>query len=406
MKRFKLFMTVALCAIITAAVPIWDPVSLPAFDHDQIVERGLSWLAASQQQDGSWGAGSHSRQDVLDPGTVSGDAATTAFAGLALVRAGSNLQKGPYRQQVRRAVLYLIQVVDSSPFNSPQITEIRGTQPQVKLGNNIDVALTAQFLTRILSDSREDQLESAIRKSLQTCIRKLEMTQQGDGSWTQGGWAGVLQSAAAYNALESARGQGLDTDDRVFKKAKDYQQGNVRLGPDAAPSVKTDAAAGIPLYSVAGNQRATARDAKKVQEIVEEGLRQGKVKPGVEISKQTLKALDVPEEEAEYLAEAYQKNQVTQRQLNDEQVLSGFGNNGGEEFLSYMLTSESLIITGGQAWKNWDNNMVQRLSKIQNNNGSWSGHHCITSPVFCTAAALLTLTTSLDEGLLTGVEEW
>jgi hypothetical protein len=28
---------------------------------------------------------------------------------------------------------------------------------------------------------------------------------------------------------------------------------------------------------------------------------------------------------------------------------------------------------------------------VQNQDGSWTGHHCITGQTFCTAAALLTL---------------
>ncbi len=400
MNKLKIFGVVGVCWIMLAAVPLVKPGTSDHTDHDTVVNRGLAWLAAAQQNNGSWGAGSHDRQDVRDPGTVAGDPATTAFAGLALVRAGSNLHDGPYSNQVRRAADYLIAVVKASARNSPQITEIRGTQPQVKLGNNIDVALTAQFLSRILDEVKGDDLEFALRRSLQTCIEKLEMSQQGDGSWTQGGWAGVLQSAAAFNALERARVQGLDTDDQAFQKAKDYQRSNVNVASGSAPSIKTDAAAGVALYSIAGNQRATARDAKKAQDLVNRARKEGKLQSGTTVNKEVLQSLDLSEDEAEYLSEAYDKNQATQAQLKNESVLAGFGNNGGEEFLSYMMTSESLIITGGESWKDWDEDMQQRLSKIQNNNGSWSGHHCITSPVFCTSAALLTLTTDRDEGLL------
>jgi hypothetical protein len=80
--------------------------------------------------------------------------------------------------------------------------------------------------------------------------------------------------------------------------------------------------------------------------------------------------------------------------------LSGFGNNGGEEFLSYMLTSESLVLQGGDAWPKWKQKMHTRMAKIQIANGSWTGHHCITSPVFCTAAVVQCLTADRDEELL------
>ena len=400
MKRLKILSVVGICWIILAAVPLGDMKNPGGKDQEAVVNRGLAWLAAAQHHDGSWGAGSHARQDVRDPGAVAGDPATTAFAGLALIRAGSDLKTGPYRQNLRQAVKYLIEVVDASNYNSPQITEIQGTQPQVKLGQNIDVAITAQFLGRVLSESQGDPMEATIKRSLQTCIRKLEMSQQSNGSWSQGGWAGVLQSAAAFNALESARVQGLKTDDDVFSKAKNYQRDNVEVSGGSAPAVKTGDAAGIQLYTIAGNQRATARDARKAQQIVEKARKEGKIRQDAQVNKQTLQELAIADDEAEYLAEAYEKNRTTSAQLKDERVLAGFGNNGGEEFLSYMLTSESLIITGGQAWEEWNEDMSVRLSKIQNNNGSWSGHHCITSPVFCTSAALLTLTTERDQELL------
>jgi hypothetical protein len=77
--------------------------------------------------------------------------------------------------------------------------------------------------------------------------------------------------------------------------------------------------------------------------------------------------------------------------IADPSFVSGFGSNGGEEFLSYMNISESLVVQGGQAWREWDAAMSGNLARIQNQDGSWSGHHCITGRNFCTAAALLVL---------------
>jgi hypothetical protein len=77
-------------------------------------------------------------------------------------------------------------------------------------------------------------------------------------------------------------------------------------------------------------------------------------------------------------------------------VVSGFGNNGGEEFLSFLQTGESLIINKDNSWKNWYGSTTARLVEIQNQDGSWNGHHCITSPVFCTATSLLILSVNND----------
>src|SRR4051812_37459951 len=43
------------------------------------VHRGLVWMINAQNKNGGWGAGSHSRQDVIDPHAVQTDPATTAM---------------------------------------------------------------------------------------------------------------------------------------------------------------------------------------------------------------------------------------------------------------------------------------------------------------------------------------
>ncbi|MEM7109882.1 MAG: hypothetical protein AAF519_16775, partial [Bacteroidota bacterium] len=88
---------------------------------------------------------------------------------------------------------------------------------------------------------------------------------------------------------------------------------------------------------------------------------------------------------------SYQVYESSKHKAQDDRVMNGFGNNGGEEFLSYLQTGESLIINQDTAWEKWYANTANRLISIQNNDGSWNGHHCITSPVFCTATTLLTL---------------
>jgi hypothetical protein len=35
--------------------------------------------------------------------------------------------------------------------------------------------------------------------------------------------------------------------------------------------------------------------------------------------------------------------------------------------------------------------MTENLNRIQDKDGGWSGHHCITGRTFCTATALLVL---------------
>ena len=102
-------------------------------------------------------------------------------------------------------------------------------------------------------------------------------------------------------------------------------------------------------------------------------------------AKDELKKIAVAEE-ATQLAVA----QVA-KQVNDDRFVKGFGNNGGEEFLSYMNISETLRLKGGKEWIDWDKKITKTIDAAQNEDGSWSGHHCITGRTFCTAGALLTL---------------
>ena len=56
-----------------------------------------------------------------------------------------------------------------------------------------------------------------------------------------------------------------------------------------------------------------------------------------------------------------------------------------------MLIAESLVVKGGADWEKWDVSITALVNQVQNEDGSWTGHHCITGRTFCTAAALLVL---------------
>ena len=159
-------------------------------------------------------------------------------------------------------------------------------------------------------------------------------------------------------------------------------------------------AAGVSFYAGAATQRATAKDATEAERAVEQAKEKGVLPPSARVEAETLAKIGYSADEARDKAEAYQQNDALRKRLDDENYLSGFGNNGGEEFISYMMSSESIVITGGETWDKWNKKMHTMFEKIQNADGSWSGHHCITSPVICTAAALLCLTADRDVHVL------
>jgi hypothetical protein len=72
--------------------------------------------------------------------------------------------------------------------------------------------------------------------------------------------------------------------------------------------------------------------------------------------------------------------------------VSGFGSMGGEEFFSYLNISDSMKRVGGDAWSKWHADITQKILGLQNGDGTWVGHHCITGRVAMTSAAILNLT--------------
>ena len=82
---------------------------------------------------------------------------------------------------------------------------------------------------------------------------------------------------------------------------------------------------------------------------------------------------------------------AARERLTDEAFVRGFGSYGGEEHVSYMLSTEAFAKSGGDEWAKWSKSIRARLAAIQRENGTWRGDHCITSTAFCTAASLITL---------------
>jgi hypothetical protein len=334
---------------------------------------------------------------------VATDPATTAFVAMALLRTGNTPEAGPYRDPVKRATLYLVQAVESSP-EGPSITNLAGTQPQAKLGPYVDTGMTSQFLARVLPVlTKGTPLHGRVDAALDRCLRKLESSQSAQGHWGSGsGWAPVLQSSMATTALEMAQAAGKKVDAGKLEKAREYQKKNY----DAATG-RTEAgdAAGVPLYAFSSAQRANAAEAAEATLEVEEAKARGDLPAAAPVSEDSLKRAGVDGRKARRLEQAYRDSQAQLKSMSDEQLLRGFGSNGGEEYLSYLQTSESLVMAGSQQWSQWQADMMRRLAKIQSQDGSWTGHHCITSPVFCTAAVLQTLTADRDAASLRRVAQ-
>ena len=346
-------------------------------------QSAIEWLIKAQSPNGGWGAGSHAYQNVQDPHLVQTDPATTAFAAQALLKAGGPLKSNPYKEQILKGLDRILKDIDTRPDNG-RITTLDGTQPQIKLGVNIDASMALQFLSDIREQLEDEVLSTKVDKAAEVCITLIQGSQNANGGWAGGGWAPVLQSAMANNALELAQGR-YDVDDKAIENSRKYQAENI-----VGEGVRSEDAAGVPLYAAASAQRATSTEAREAEIYFESGtaieFSNGTLKKE-ELSK-VLESKGMDKSKADRLANSYAVNYTSGKVLQSDEIWEGFGNNGGEEYLSYMLTSESLAQQGKEGWLKWRQSIDPKFKQSQNPNGSWSGHHCITSPVFCTAAIL------------------
>jgi Prenyltransferase and squalene oxidase repeat len=339
-------------------------IAQPDLEQEQVqrdspdLERPLQWLLAAQNEDGSWGAELRSQ---------SPDVATTAIAGIALLRMSHAGSQGELQARARRAVDYVVSAVRRAPADQIAVQE-PGTLPQRKLGRNVDTYLAAQFLAEALPTLPRAERGPA-EAALADCVRRIERAQGPDGSFSKDGWAPLLSSAFAASGLHAAALAGAKVDEKKLARADANLMGKY---DDRTKTFDNRESAGVDLYSAAASVVAAAR-VQAAPPASPEGARDMKVK-----------------------AEAVTKG--VGGQLSSERLMRGFGSYGGEEHVSYMMTAEAKAAVGGSAFAEWNKEMRRRLAQIQREDGTWRGDHCITSTTFCTAASLVTLVTRPHAG--------
>ncbi len=147
------------------------------------IDDALAWISKAQLSNGGWGAGTHANQGIYDPHAVKADPATTAMVAMALLRIGNTPTTGTYAGNLALATDYLIKQVENTPEGSLNITDETGTQPQVKLGQNIDVVLTTQYFTNLMDHlNNNPNLKGRIKKCLDKCVAKIQAGQNSNGS--------------------------------------------------------------------------------------------------------------------------------------------------------------------------------------------------------------------------------
>jgi hypothetical protein len=338
-----------------------DPASLAT-------AKGLKWLVSVQGKDGGWGQDGGETSYVRTGERLESngnDVANTSVAALALLHSGNTMTTGEYQDSLRRGVQFVVRNVEQSPEQGLAVTNISGTQIQRKLGPYIDTFLSSMLFAELDGNMENTQSNQRLRRALQKVVAKIEKNQQGDGSWNiAGGWAPILGTSLASQSLYVAQSKGVKVAPEVAKNVELY---TVAVASGASQAVHVEGRMGRGLAGVADSASA-----------------------GVPLYKDAQILEQLSRTEADRTKNKKQIAEVAAR-ASDGRFVNGFGSMGGEEFFSYLNMSNSLRRAGGPEWDKWNGQMKQKLVTLQNEDGTWAGHHCITGRVAVTSAAILTI---------------
>lgn len=361
------------------------------------VKSGMKYLASQQLESGGWGEGEESVH-MGGARKIAGVAnvADTSIAVLALFRAGNTPSSGEYAKDVMRGVEFILSSIEKSDDDSLFVTDVRGTRVQSKIGVYVDTFLSSLVLAEVKGTMPDRASEKRLTAALEKVVRKIEKNQKTDGTYEgNAGWASVLSTGLAGKSLNRAQQAGVAVGDEALQRSErmavssfDTKSGSFRAPAAVGGAAPTDA--GIAIYNVSA-QMSGMSESVATSAAVEREMKEVLADPKAsKTDKDQAKGRLGKIEETRKVADSAMA--ATVKRLSDDGFVSGFGSNGGEEFLSYMNISESLVQKGGKDWEKWDREISANLNRVQNADGSWSGHHCITGRTFVTSTALLVLT--------------
>ncbi len=299
----------------------------------EAIDRATAWLLRAIRTNGSVGP---------DIG-VSTDLGCTAITGLALLSQGNTPTSGPQSKELRRILHYLLNVIEQEPQGAVPLEN--HTLLQQKIGKYASLFLVTLFMSQAYGECAQD--DPAVQKALQRLVHAFARAQQADGTWGNESWAPVLGTVLGWECLRASSSAGIRIDastERIGESLlKKVQEKNEIEAENWMFNFYKETASLRVLYSLGYQEDVNFREG------VERVLRLPRTEPRI------------------------------------------FTRAGGEEYLAFYLITECMIKQDEPSWGEWYPMVSEKLIENQNKDGSWSGHHCITSRTFCTAAAILTL---------------
>jgi len=164
------------------------------------VAAGLRWLAKNQSDDGSWSSEAHGGRQQFTLGV-------TGLALLAFLGAGhTHLDEGPYKETVAKAIQYILREQnDRGYFSGPLYHQ----------------GICTMAIVEAYGMTGDTTLEPPSRRAIEAIVA----AQNESGGWDYhpGGYRGDTSVTGwQVMALKSARRVGIEFDDEVLKRARDF----------------------------------------------------------------------------------------------------------------------------------------------------------------------------------------
>ncbi len=308
----------------------------PTAESRRAIQRGTHWLLGNMRVDGG----------VRPDSKLPPDLGCTAITGLVLLSQGSTPNTGPHRQELTRILHYLLSSVEDLPGDEVPVEA--NTQIQRKIGRYAPLFLMGLFFSQVHGEERTQDNES-VRAVLVRLVNFISAKQQPDGTWGDNSWAPVLGTVLGWECLRAAASVGV----RVNASSK---------------------AIGEALLARLRQRNANEASNWMFQFYKETASLRVLFSLGYEDTPEFRQCMD----------------RVLALPRSDQRL---FQNAGGEEYLAFYIVTECALKhqrrhEPSAAWYPF---VREKLVRLQNADGSWTGHHCITSRTFCTAAALMTL---------------
>jgi len=187
----------------------------PRFIDERTVEaidKGLKWLAAAQNTDGSWRG---------NPNVYGGEfpVAMTGLAGLAFLSHGDTPETGVYAANVKRALLYLLRINEKDGLLGGSG---EGQRPMYGHG------FAMLFLAEVYGMETDENIARQIRGKLEEGVKLIAKGQSNRGGWyytPESGASGQDEGSVtitAVQALRAAKNAGVPVDRRIIDRGIDY----------------------------------------------------------------------------------------------------------------------------------------------------------------------------------------